>query len=72
MVNDGLAAIAVLILFLDHGRRIARFALLDHRGAVTVAIAVTIVDFPDADAGADRSDANTNLIRERRRSKSHR
>ena len=55
----GLAAIAVRVFFLDHGRIIARFVLPDDRGAITVtiAIAVMIAGFADGDAGSDRPDA---------------
>jgi hypothetical protein len=68
-MDDGLAAIAVRIFFLDHGRRITRFvALLDDRAAITIAVTVMIVSFADRNTGADRPDADTNLIRKGRRS----
>ena len=62
-MNDGLAAITVLIFFLDHGRPIARFTLLDNRGLIPITIAVMIAGFADGYAGSDRSDADTDLIR---------
>jgi hypothetical protein len=65
VMNDGLAAIAVLIFFLDHGRPVTWFVLLDDGGAIAIAVAVMIVGFADADAGSDGPYANTNLIRER-------
>ena len=58
VVNDGLAPRAVVMLLLDDGRPIARLALLDNRRAVTV----TIGRLSDRHAGADRSDANANIV----------
>jgi hypothetical protein len=64
VMNDGLAAIAVLILFLDHGRPVTWFVLLDDRGPVTITINVTIVGFAGGYAGSDRPDPDANLVRE--------
>ena len=62
-MNDGLAAIAVLIFSLDHGRPVARFTLLDNRGVIPIPIAVMIAGFADGYAGSDRSDADTDFLR---------
>ena len=45
VMNDSLAAIAVRIFLLDHGRAVSGLALLDDRG--TIAVAVMIVRFAD-------------------------
>ena len=61
-MNDGLALDAVTMLLLDDGRTIARLALLDDRGTIAIPIVVPVA-LADADAGADRADANADLIR---------
>ena len=63
VMNDSLAAITVRVFFLDHGRRVARFMLLEHRGAITIAVAVMIMGFADGYAGADRPDADADILR---------
>src|SRR5882757_5708741 len=63
-MDDGLAAVAELVLLLDHGRPVARFTLPDDGGAITLAVAI-FGGLPDRHARADGADANTNFIGER-------
>jgi hypothetical protein len=68
VMDNGLAYGAVTMLFLDDGRPLARLALPDHR-AIAIAITVTVVTpvtLADGYAGANRTNANANLIRKGR------
>jgi hypothetical protein len=64
VVDYGLAAIAVSIFLLDHGLAVTRLPLLDD-STVTVSVTITIVRLANGYASADRTDANTNIIRQR-------
>jgi hypothetical protein len=60
-MNHGLAAVAVGVFFLDDGRLVTGLSLLDHGGAV--ALAVTILRrFANGYARANRTNAYADLI----------
>ncbi len=62
VMDDGLAFGAITMVLLDDGCPVVRLALPDDR-AIAIEIAVTLTD---GYAGADRANANANLVRERR------
>jgi hypothetical protein len=63
VVNDGFAFGAVAVFFLDNGGAIGLAGLfLDHRGAVTIVIAV-FRGLTGGYTGTDRSNAHANFIR---------
>jgi hypothetical protein len=64
VVDHGLAAITVSIFLFDHGLAIMRFPLLDDS---TLTVSIAIMGLADRYASADRTGANTNLIRQRGR-----
>ena len=66
MVDYGLAAIAVSVFLLNHGRAVPWLALLDH-GGITITVAVLITRLAHRYASADWTDVNTNFIRQRGR-----
>jgi hypothetical protein len=71
VMDDGLAAVAVRVFPLDDRGPVARFALPDNSGAITIAVAM-FGGLADRYACADGTDANTNIIGERRhRNRSH-
>jgi hypothetical protein len=73
VVNYGLAAITVSIFLLDHCLAVMWLSLLNHGGMIAVTVAVLIMRLANRYASADRTDANTNFVRQhwRRDSTNH-
>jgi hypothetical protein len=69
VVDDRLAAIAVSIFFLNHGRAVPWLSLLDHGRMIPIPIpiAVLIVRLANRYASADRADVNADLLSQRGR-----
>jgi len=67
VVNDRLAASTIIMVFLNDGSTVGRLMLFDYSTIpVTVAIPVALAD---AYASPNRADVNTDIIRQRGRSK---
>jgi hypothetical protein len=64
VVDDGLAAITVSIFLLNHGLAVMWLPLLNHGGMIAVTVAVLIMRLANRYASADRTDANTNFVRQ--------
>jgi hypothetical protein len=60
MMNDGLAAVAVLVLFLDNSRPIAGLTLLDD--GCTVMVAIPVMTFTHCHARTHWTDANADIV----------
>src|ERR1019366_7593617 len=69
VMDDGLGFDAVTMILLDDRGAVARLTLLDHL-TLANAIAVAVVAFTNRHTGADRANANANLIRQRGRRES--
>jgi hypothetical protein len=67
VMDDGLAAVAVLVFLFDDGRAVAGFSLL-HDG-LTIAVAIVIVTVSDGNARSHRADTNADVIGHRGTSK---
>jgi hypothetical protein len=66
-VNDGLAAIPVLVFFLNHGCIIAGLPLFDDGRTIAVTVMVMVLAY--SYTSADRSDASPDIISHRGASK---
>lgn len=64
-MDHGFAAVAEFIFLLDDSGAIGRRTLLDDGGPIAIAVAI-LMRLADRHAGTDRTDVNTDLIRERR------
>jgi hypothetical protein len=63
-MDDRLAAVTHVIFLLDHRGAVGglALALLDHGGAITVSVAITVMALADSRANANGSHANTDTV----------
>jgi hypothetical protein len=65
VVNDGLAASPVIMVFLDDSGTVGWFTFFNYGSAISVAVVVTVA-LADAYASPNRSNVNTHIISQRR------
>jgi hypothetical protein len=63
VMDDRFASVTHIVLFLDHGGAIVRFALLDNSGAIAIAITI-LVALTHRDASANRPDVHADIVRQ--------